>query len=66
MHKIMARKEIIFVLGSSFSNRLLVDFIVRIKQQEWMYRELLHFIRLPSAVTFSYVIEYLAGSRLVA
>src|SRR3989339_2019056 len=41
MHKIIERNETIFVLGSSFSNRLLVDFIVRIKRTEtfWFNRK---------------------------
>ena len=43
MHRIIERNEMIFVLGSSFSNRLLVDFIMRIKQQERKYIELLYF-----------------------
>ena len=43
MHRITERNEMIFVLGSSFSSKLLACFIMRIKQQERKYIELLYF-----------------------
>ena len=43
MHRIIERNEMIFVLGSSFSSKLLACFIMRIKQQERKYIELLYF-----------------------
>ena len=42
MHRIIERNEMIFVLGSSFSNKLVDNFIKLFEQQEWKYRELLN------------------------